>query len=232
MRISILTLFPQMFSGPFSHSIVNIAQEKNLVEIHIIDIRQFGLGTHKTVDDSPYGGGVGMVMKVDVLHNAIIQTRIPHLTQDQEKVVLMTADGIPFTQPTAKKYAGLEHLIILCGHYEGVDERVRKYIDEEVSIGDFVLTGGEIPAMLITDAVTRLIKGVLKEDATSEESFSLASENEGKGNLEYPIYTRPVEYGGEKVPDILLSGDHKKIEVWRKEQSHLKTLKKRPDLLS
>lgn len=231
MTISILTLFPQMFQGPFSESIIKKASERGLVSINLINIRDYGIGKHQIVDDTAYGGGVGMVMRVDVLHKAIQATRKNGLSKDEEKVILMTADGIKYTQNHAKQFSNLKHLIIICGHYEGVDERVRSYIDEEISIGDFVLTGGEIPAMLVTDSVTRLIKGVLKDEATAFESFSLPSGNE-LGLLEYPIYTRPEDYEGMKVPDVLLSGNHAKIETWKNEESKKKTILKRPDLLN
>lgn len=261
MKITFLTLFPEMFAGPFEHSILKRAQAKGLLEVAFINIRDFGIGTHKVVDDTPYGGGVGMVLKVDVLHKAIEHAKklvilerndneaIESQTKDptcppvpgegrrvsrsssfqddkKEKVILMSATGKTFHQATAKAFSKLDHLIIICGHYEGVDERVKQYIDEEVSIGDFVLTGGELPAMLISDAVTRLIPGVITEGATEDESFS----NEA-GHLEYPHYTRPAEYEGKHVPEVLVSGDHKKIADWRKEKAHALTKKRRPDLL-
>lgn len=216
MKITILTLFPTMFQGPLSESIVKNAIRKNLVTIDIVDIRNFGIGNHKVVDNPPYGGGVGMVLRVDVVEKAIQSVKKPELTKDEQKVFIMEADGDIFTQKKAEELSQLKHLILVCGHYEGFDERIKKYIDGELSIGPFVLTGGEIPAMAITDAITRLIPGVLKEDATVYESFSKGI---GPDTKEYPHYTRPSEYNGEKVPDILLSGDHKKIEAWRKEKS-------------
>lgn len=231
MIISIVTLFPQMFLGPFSESIIKNATQKKLVEINFIDIRKFGIGKHQLVDDTAYGGGVGMVMRVDVVHAAIAAARKNEFTSDEEKVILMTADGNKYNQNNAKTYSSLKHLIIVCGHYEGIDERIRSYVDEEISIGDFVLTGGEIPAMLITDSVVRLVSGVLKDEATTNESFSLSSGKE-LGLLEYPIYTRPEEYNGEKVPDILLSGNHAKIDEWKKQEAIKKTLRKRPDILN
>lgn len=212
MRITVLTLFPQMFSGPFSESIVKRAIEKKLLDISFVDIRDFGIGAHKVVDDKPYGGGIGMVLRVDVLHNAIQKALDPKLFKDQQKVILMDARGKRFVQAKAREYSKLKHLIIVCAHYEGVDERVLEFVDECVSIGDFVLTGGEIPAMLVVDAVSRLVEGVLKSDATILESFS-------NDTLEHPQYTRPPEYNGKKVPDILISGDHKKIEEWKKVNS-------------
>lgn len=226
MQITILTLFPEMFHGPFSESILKHAQEKKLLRITLRNIREFGEGKHKTVDDTPYGGGVGMVMRVDVMHRAIEASRIPGAN---EKIILMTASGAPFTQKKAREYSKLDHLIILCGHYEGIDARIERYIDEEISVGDFVTTGGEIPSMLITDAVARLIPGVLKEEATANESFSLTKD---AGNLlEYPHYTRPREYNGDIVPEVLAGGDHKKIETFRQEEALRKTERVRPDLL-
>lgn len=220
MKISILTLFPQMFEGPFDYSIVKRAIEDNHVEINFVDIRNFGEGKHKIVDDKPYGGGIGMVLKVDVLEKAINQTLDPKLDRSEQKVILMSASGKTYSQTKTREYSNLKHLIIVCGHYEGVDERILEYIDEEISIGEFVLTGGEIPAMLITDSVTRLIPGVLKEGATKLESFS-------DETLEHPQYTRPEKFKGKNVPEVLLSGNHGKIEEWKRKQSIEKTKKVR-----
>lgn len=229
MKISILTLFPEMFTGPFSESIIKNAQEKSLVNINLVNIRDFGIGTHKMVDDSPYGGGIGMVMKVDVIKKAVDSVTDGQKGQQSQKVILLTADGKTYNQRIAEGYAKLEHLIIICGHYEGVDERVRQFVDEEISIGDFVLTGGEIPSMLITDSVVRLVQGVLKEGVTDLESFS--HNDAGSILLEYPLYTKPQDFEGLQVPEVLLSGDHKKIAEWRKNQSIKKTQERRPDLL-
>lgn len=229
MKISILTLFPEMFTGPFDHSIVKRAIEKNLLEIEFINIRDFGIGPHKVIDDTPYGGGTGMVMRADILAKAIIQTRNPHSTST--KTILLSASGHAYNQQKAKQFSQLDHLILVCGHYEGVDQRIEKYIDEEISIGDFILTGGEIPSMLITDSVARLITGTLKENVTDNESFSLKNEKGDETYLEYPHYTKPAIFEGISVPEILLSGDHKKIHNWRMEQAREKTLKIRPDLL-
>ncbi len=229
MKISILTLFPEMFSGPFSESIIKKAQEKNLVSINFVAIRDFGIGPHQMVDDTPYGGGIGMVMKVDVIKKAIDSVKDASLSSDNQKVILLTADGKTYNQRIAESYAKLDHLIIICGHYEGVDERVRNFVDEEISIGDFILTGGEIPAMLITDSVVRLVSGVLKESVTDLESFSHS--DGGSLLLEYPLYTKPQNFEGVEVPPLLLSGDHKKIAEWRKNESIKKTQKRRPDLL-
>lgn len=219
-----------MFAGPFEYSIVKRAQKSGHVEINFVNIRDFGIGTHKMVDDTPYGGGIGMVMRVDVLHKAIIATQAQaSVSREKERIVLMTARGIQFKQHMASTYAKLEHLIVICGHYEGIDERIMQYIDEELSIGDFVLTGGEIAAMVITDAVARLIPGVLKPGATEHESFSLT---DGKNNLiEYPQYTKPPVYESQTVPEILLSGDHKKIADWRTSEAIKKTSVQRPDML-
>ena len=229
MKISILTLFPEMFDGPFSSSIIKRALEKKAATFKFINIRDFGLGSHKTVDDTPYGGGIGMVMRVDVIKQAIEAARDPEILKSEEKVVLLTADGEPYTQRTAEEYARLNHLILVCGHYEGIDERIRSFVDEEVSLGDFVLTGGEIPAMLIADSVIRLLKGVLKEGVTDSESFSHSYE--GSRLLEYPLFTKPQNFEGLDVPSVLLSGDHKKINAWRLDESKKRTQKRRPDLL-
>ncbi len=262
LKISILTLFPEMFQGPFDFSIVKKAREKKLVEINIINIRDFGIGKHKTVDDTPYGGGIGMIMRADVLYEAIKYAKnkysvIPseveesHTTEGNktgmgheippraslgqddklnEAVVLLSAGGKKYTQPKAIEFSKLDHLILICGHYEGVDERITKYIDEEISLGECVYTGGEIPAMLITDSITRLVPGVLKPGATDNESFSLVN-TQGEVCLEYPHYTKPPVFENVSVPEVLLSGDHKKIQTWRMEEARKKTKKFRPDLL-
>ncbi len=232
MKITILTLFPEMFAGPFDHSIIKRAQEKNLATIELINIRDFGTGSHKMVDDTPYGGGVGMVLKVDVLHRAIMQAKETFAEQNtkeqaKELVILMSAAGKTFKQQIAQEYIKIDHLIIICAHYEGVDERVMQYIDEEISIGDFVLTGGELPAMVITDSVVRLLDGVITAGATEDESFSPSRQM----LLEYPHYTKPRSYDGNDVPEVLLSGDHQKIAQWRNDHAVEKTKKVRPDLL-
>jgi tRNA (guanine37-N1)-methyltransferase len=223
MKISIVTLFPEMFEGPFSFSIIKRAIEKNVIEISFINIRDFGLGKHKLVDDTPYGGGEGMLLRVDVLKKAIDSAKInnPKLKQ---KVILLSAHGRKFDQKKAKQLSKLDNLILVCGHYEGFDERIKTYINDEVSIGDFILTGGELPAMLIADSVARLVTGVIKKNSSANESFS-------EGLLEYPHYTKPPLFDNLKVPEILLSGNHKKIDTWRKEQSLKITKKMRPDLI-
>lgn len=222
-----------MFEGPFDHSIIKRAKEKGLVQIEYVNIRDFGLGKHKIVDDTPYGGGVGMVIRVDVVHKAIQYAKQETLQQFnnlpagrqgktiQQFVVLTSASGKKFIQKDAKAFSKLDHLIIICGHYEGIDERIKNYIDAEISIGDFVVTGGELPAMLITDAVTRLIPDVITEGATENESFSYIVD--GKTVLEYPQYTKPQNYDGQSVPEILLNGNHQLIEKWRKEKALEKT---------
>lgn len=224
MKISILTLFPEMFQGPFAHSIVKRAIENKHLTIQLVNIRDFGIGPHRMVDDTPYGGGKGMVMRADVLMDAIDATRHPSLTKDEEKIILLDARGETYKQSHAKSFSQLSHLIVICGHYEGVDERIRRHIDETISLGDFIVTGGETPAMVITDSITRLITGVLSDEATKNESFTTPL-------LEYPQYTKPRELKGASVPEILLSGNHAEIDTWRKDQSINITKKHRPDLL-
>lgn len=221
MKIDILTLFPNMFAGPFTESIIKRAQDKNLVEIKIHNLRDWAKDSHKTVDDRPYGGGAGMVLKVEVIADAIAS-----LKSEKSKTILLTPQGKTFKQNKAVELSKEKHLILICGHYEGFDERIREHlVDEEISIGDFVLTGGELPAMMVTDAIVRLIPNVLKkEDATVSESFT-------DNLLEYPQYTRPEEYNGWKVPEVLLSGNHKEIANWQKAKAQEKTLSCRPDLM-
>lgn len=213
-----------MFTGPFDFSIVKRAQESGHIQIDFVNIRDFGLGKHQMVDDKAYGGGKGMVLRVDVLEKAISKTRIKTLSKEEEKVIFMGPKGKTFSQKKAIELSNLKHIILVCGHYEGIDERVMNFIDEEISIGDFITTGGEIPAMLITDAVTRLIKGVLPDGVTDEESFS-------NNLLEYPQYTRPEVYKDLSVPQTLTSGHHTNIKKWKEEKAKEKTKKERPDLL-
>ncbi|MBI2040341.1 tRNA (guanosine(37)-N1)-methyltransferase TrmD [Candidatus Microgenomates bacterium] len=223
MKISIITLFPEVFDPILNSSILKRAQKKGKVSFELINLRDFGEGKHKVVDDRPYGGGPGMILRPDILAKALTKCR---LSGKLSKIVLTSASGIPYKQLTAQELSKIEHLIIICGHYEGVDQRfIDKYVSEEISIGDYILTGGEIPAMVIVDSVTRLIPGVLeKPEATQYESFSV-------NLLEHPQYTRPKVFERQKVPKVLLSGDHKKIAQWRKEQALKKTKRIRPDLL-
>jgi tRNA (guanine37-N1)-methyltransferase len=223
MRIDILTLFPKMFSGPFDESIIKRAQDKGLVEIKIHDLRAYGAGERRTVDDRPYGGGIGMILRVDIIDKAISKLKTGN---KGTKVILLDATGKKFTQVLAKGLSKTKHLILIAGHYEGFDHRVHeKLVDEVISIGDYVLTGGELPAMVMADAIVRLIPGVLeKKGATKLESFS------DPNILEFPQYTRPESYKSWKVPKVLLSGNHKNIEKWRKEESVKKTKTVRPDL--
>ncbi len=226
MKITILTLFPEMFVGPFDHSIIKRASDHKLIQINLVNLRDFGKGLHKTVDDKPYGGGVGMILKVDVIEEALKKVK------NRGKIVLLDPRGKVFNQKMAWNFAKLDHLVLICGHYEGVDERVKKIVDETLSIGDYVLTGGEIPAIVITDSVCRLLPKVLsKKAATRYESFSELPTPNLELILEYPQYTRPPEFLGMKVPRVLLSGDHQKIKNWREKEAYKLTKKRRPDLL-
>ncbi|WP_137789687.1 tRNA (guanosine(37)-N1)-methyltransferase TrmD [Bacillus sp. E(2018)] len=224
MKIDVLSLFPEMFSGVFGHSILKKAQEKNALELRVIDFREFSTNKHRNVDDYPYGGGAGMVLTPQPLFDAV-----EHLTKEvtgKPRIILLCPQGETFTQGKAEELANEEHLIFLCGHYEGYDERVRKHlVTDEISIGDYVLTGGELGAMVVIDAVGRLLPNVLgKEESHQEDSFST-------GLLEHPQYTRPADFRGMKVPDVLMSGNHKNIEIWRKKESLRRTYERRPDLL-
>lgn len=222
MRIDIVTIFPGMFSGPFNESIIKRAQERNLVDIRLINIRDFTHDRHRTVDDRPYGGGAGMVMKPEPIFAAVESVRT-----DKSQVILLTPQGRQFSQSQAKTLTGHTHLILVCGHYEGVDERVRTaLVDDEISIGDYILTNGNLPAMVVADAVIRLLPGVLGCEASSvDESYS-------EGLLEYPQYTRPDTFRGMDVPAVLMSGNHQEIERWRHEQAVARTRERRPDLLT
>lgn len=226
MKIDILTLFPEMFAGPFSASILKRAQDSGLIAISLVNIRDYSTNRHHTVDDTPYGGGAGMLMAPEAIFGAAEDVSKKHVGAPC-RVVLMSPQGKPFGQALARDLAKAESLVIICGHYEGVDERVREtLLTDEISIGDYVLTGGELPAMVVVDAVTRLLPGVLGEsESVEEESFSA-------GLLEYPHYTRPREFRGQAVPDVLLSGHHEEIRKWRRRQSLLRTLERRPELLS
>lgn len=222
MRIDILTLFPEMFSGPFDHSIIGRARERGLLDVRLTNIRAFATDRHHTVDDTPYGGGPGMVMKPGPIFDAVGSVRTC-----ESWVVLTSPVGRLFRQETACELAEREHLVIICGHYEGVDHRVREHlVNDEISIGDYVLTGGELPAMVIVDAVARLRAGVLGDQE------SAADESHSGGLLEYPHYTRPEEFRGWRVPEILLSGHHAQIAKWRRLQSLERTATVRPELLT
>ena len=220
MKITFITLFPEIFPPLLNFSILKRAQEKGLVEFEVINLREYGEGVHKSIDDRPYGGGAGMILKPDVLRHALIP-----LIPLKPLILLTSASGQPFKQSQARKLSQKKHIVIISGHYEGIDQRfIENYCDEEISIGDYVLTGGELPSLVIADAVTRLIPGVLeKEGATTDESFE-------NNLLEYPHYTRPEEFEGLKVPEVLLSGNHKEIEKWRNTKSREKTEKIRPEL--
>lgn len=224
MRFDILTLFPEMFKS-LSESIIGRAREKGLIEVNIINIRDFSTDKHGRVDDTPYGGGAGMVMRADYIYNAY-QSIIDNLAY-KPQVIYMSPKGETLTQNLAKSIANIEcqHIIILCGHYEGIDERALELLNaQEISIGDYVLTGGELPAMVLVDAVSRMVSGVLNQESIEEESFN-------NGLLEYPQYTRPYEFMGKKVPDILISGNHQEIKKWREQKSVEITKRNRPDLL-
>ena len=219
MKIDILTLFPDMFNNILSESIIKRAIEKKLVDIRIINFRDYSPLNNKQVDDTPYGGGAGMVLRCEPIFNAIEDIK----TSDS-KVILLTPEGKTYNQKIAKSYSKEKHLIIICGHYEGFDERIKTLVDEEISIGDFILTGGEIPAMLILDSVTRLVNGVITKESLESESFN-------DNLLDYPTYTKPAIYRGLKVPDVLLSGDHAKIKDYRENERLKNTQEKRPDLM-
>lgn len=221
MRIDVLTLFPEMFQGPLDVSIVQRARSAGLLDLRLVNLRDYTHDRHKTVDDRPFGGGPGMVLKPEPLFEAVEALR-----GDTTRVLLMSPAGRPFTQALARELSEQSHLLMICGSYEGVDERVREcLVHDEISIGDFVLTNGGLPAMMVIDAVTRLLPGALGDDASSQdESFS-------HGLLEYPHYTRPAEFRGMKVPEVLLSGHHAEVVKWRREQSLRRTAMKRPDLL-
>ncbi len=227
MRIDILTLFPDMFSGPFDAGIFQRAVSNGLVEVNIYNIRDYTHDKHHVVDDYPYGGGAGMVLKPEPIFEAVEKVKLEAQPEEGEpQVVLLTPQGRLFSQAVAHELSGLSHLILICGHYEGVDERVRQHLaTDEISIGDYVLSGGELAAMVVVDAVVRLLPGVLgSEDSLEDDSHT-------SGLLEYPQYTRPAEYRGWPVPEVLLSGNHAEIAKWRHEQAIRRTLKRRPELL-
>jgi tRNA (guanine37-N1)-methyltransferase len=252
MRFEILTIFPEIFRGFFEHGVVSRAQKTGLVEIGIHDLRSFTHDRHRTVDDRPFGGGEGMVLKAEPLSEALEALGVQPVSERNEEsrrsqsVVLLSAQGSPFTQAVARELAALDRVILICGRYEGVDERVNDlYCDREISIGDYVLSGGELAAAIVLDATMRLLPGVLGNEASSEfESFGVGdavittdvegvprSQHGAGGLLDYPHYTRPAEFNGIPVPEVLLGGDHAAVRQWRREQQLCKTLKNRPDLL-
>ncbi|MBN1263511.1 MAG: tRNA (guanosine(37)-N1)-methyltransferase TrmD [Candidatus Pacebacteria bacterium] len=241
MKIEILTLFPEMFVGPLSQSILKRAQKKGILQIKIHNLRNWANDPHKTVDDRPYGGGAGMILKIEPVYKAVCD-----LKSKNQKVILLTPQAQVLKQKKVRELSALKNLILICGHYEGIDERIRRHlVDEEISVGDYILTGGEIPAMVLTDAITRLIPGVLKKkEATKNESFSaleltdysqaeskIGKQPKPKSLLDYPQYTHPRSFRGWSVPKVLLSGNHQKIKNWRQNQSLKRTRSRRPDLL-
>lgn len=227
IRFDILSIFPEMFVSPFDSSLIKKARDKGLIEIGLHDIRSYAEDKHRMTDDAPYGGGGGMVMKVEPIARALDDlNRGAGAVRDGAVVVLLTPQGKPFSQTIAGHLSQYSRIVLICGHYEGVDERVRTHlVDREISVGDYVLTGGELPAMIVVDAVSRLVPGVLgNSESASLDSFS-------RGLLEYPHYTRPSEYRGWNVPEVLLSGNHRDITAWRRRESLRRTLMRRPDLL-
>jgi tRNA (guanine37-N1)-methyltransferase len=223
MRIDLLTLFPEFFASPLSQSMLHRAQVLGAVTYRVINLRDYTSDRHQVTDDRPFGGGPGMVMKIEPLAAAI---RAAREEDPQTRVILLGPSGAVFNQAKAKELAGHRHLLLICGHYEGVDDRIHFYIDEELSIGDYILTGGEVPALIVADAVTRLLPGVLGgEGATEAESFQ-------EGLLEYPQYTRPRIFEGHEAPPVLLEGDHQRIARWRRRQALARTVERRPDLLA
>jgi len=228
MRIDIITLFPEFFESFVKHSIVGRAVKYNKLEIITHNLRDYADDKYKSVDDHPYGGGPGMVLRFDILHKALsdIKSNLKsQMTNSQIKTILLTPQGRVYKQGMAQELAKESNLILICGHYEGFDERIREYCDLEISVGDYVLTGGEIPAMIVTDSVARLLPGVLGDDTSSQD------ESHSEVLLEYPQYTRPKEYEGEKVPKILMNGNHAEIDKWRREQAIARTKTRRPDLI-
>ena len=221
MKIDILTLFPSMFEGVFNESIIKRAIDTDKVEINIIDFRKYTNDPHNKVDDTPYGGGAGMVLMCQPIFDCINSIK----TKDS-LVIMLTPDGVPYKQKQAYFLSSKKHIILLCGHYEGFDERIRSICDMEISIGDFVLSGGEIPAMVLVDSIVRLIPGVIREESHLEDSFN------DNYLLDYPVYTKPRVYNGMEVPEVLLSGDHKKIDEYRYNESVRRTNERRPDLIN
>lgn len=219
MKIDVITIFPSMFDGIINESIIKRAIEKKKVEINVHNLRDYTKDKNKKVDDYGFGGGKGMVLMPEPIYNAI-----KDLKKKNTKVIMLTPQGIPYKQKMAYQLSKEKHLILLCGHYEGFDERIRSFVDLEISIGDYVLTGGEIPGMVLIDSITRLIDGVIEEESHEKESFN-------NGLLDYPVYTKPTDFNGMKVPEVLLSGHHENINKWRHDESLRKTKEIRPDLL-
>lgn len=225
MRFDILTLFPGMFDGVFNYSIVERAIERSIIDIHLHDIRTFTYDKHHIVDDYPYGGGAGMVMKPEPVFDAV-ETVMKEYSGNSSSIILLSPVGRLYNQEVAQQMAQYNHLVLICGHYEGVDERISEHlVDEEISIGDYVLSGGEIAAMVVIDSITRLLPGVVGSEASIEE------ESHVEGLLEYPHYTRPAVFRNWSVPEVLTSGNHSRIARWRRQQSLLRTMKRRPDLM-
>ena len=218
MKIDVLTLFPDMFCGLINTSIIKRAIDKKKVTINIIDFREYSPLNNKQVDDTPYGGGAGMVLRCEPLFVAVDKLR-----KKNTKIILLTPDGVVYKQSMARKLSNLKHIILICGHYEGFDERIRTLCDYELSIGDYILTGGEIPAMAVIDSIVRLIPGVINDNSLESESFN-------NNLLDYPTYTKPSEYRGLSVPEVLLNGNHKEIEIWRKNEQLKKIRERRSDL--
>ena len=224
MKITILTLFPQLFDSFREGPVVQRAIRKGSLELSVVDIKEFAPGSFRHIDDSPFGGGAGMVMRCQPVLDALRSVRGSAESFQNTIVTALSPAGRQFTQKQAHRFSELDHLILICGHYEGMDERIYRHVDEEISIGDYVLTGGEIAAMAVSDAVIRLLPGALRSESTSEESFE-------NGLLEYPQYTQPAVYEGEAVPEVLTSGNHARIRRWRLKESLRRTLERRPDLL-
>lgn len=223
MRIDVLTLFPRMFEGPMGESIIGKAREKNLLEINFSNFREYSDNKHKTVDDYPYGGGAGMLLKVQPIYDNL--KAIEEETQTKKRIILMDPAGKPFNQKMAEEFSQEEHLIFICGHYEGYDERIRTLVTDEVSLGDYVLTGGELGAMVMIDATVRLLPEVLGNQTSAQ------TDSHSSGLLEHPQYTRPAEFAGMKVPEVLTNGNHRLIEQWQLKESLRRTYLRRPDLL-
>ncbi|MEA2677630.1 MAG: tRNA (guanine37-N1)-methyltransferase [Chloroflexota bacterium] len=218
LRIDVVTIFPELFPGPLGASIPGRALERGLASLTAHDLRQWGLGRHRSVDDYPYGGGVGMIMRPEPIHGALAA-----LADQATTKILLDPGGVPFNQDLARDLAGRSHLLFVCPRYEGVDNRVRSMVDLEISIGDYIVSGGELPAMVIIDALLRLLPGAIDEQSPIDESFA-------SGGLEYPQYTRPPEFEGVRVPDVLVSGHHAQIEQWKRDEARARTKSRRPDL--